>query len=193
MPGSGTIDPMDDAMVPEGAAHLHTDRLVLRRWRVADAAVLRRLWEERDARVPPHRRIGVDGRPTVEDLADWIRQDDLSASGGLLAVVRRRSGDVIGYCGLIANVHGQDGEPELAYEFLRAEWGRGYATEAARAVIEWARSMGYLRLWATVRDWNIASRHVMSKSGFTETSRVERDAVHGDSIFYVTELPAGHG
>nr|WP_308465638.1 GNAT family N-acetyltransferase [Glaciibacter superstes] len=46
-------------------------------------------------------------------------------------------------------MHGQDGEPELAYEFLRTVWGQGYATEAAQAVLGWATESGYRRLWAT--------------------------------------------
>jgi RimJ/RimL family protein N-acetyltransferase len=117
-----------------GTVVLETERLLLRRWRISDAALQRELWTERDARVPPHRRIDADGHPTVEDLEDHIRGPEPDASLGLLAAERRDSGDVIGYCGLIPNVHGQDDEPELAYEFLRRIWGHGYATEAARAV-----------------------------------------------------------
>lgn len=104
--------------VPTGEVALETDRLVLRLWRVSDAALQRELWGERDPRVPPHRRIGVDGHPTVGDLEDRIRREAADASDAslrLLAAERRGSGDVIGYCGLIHNVHGQDGEPELAY------------------------------------------------------------------------------
>ena len=175
-------------MVPEGETVLETQRLLLRRWLVSDAAVQRRLWEERDPRVPPQRRISVDGHPTVEDLEDWIRGDDPEARLGLLVAVRKDSREVIGYCGLIANTHGQDDEPELAYELLRKEWGRGLATEAASAAVDWAESLGYTRLWATVRDWNTASRRVMSKLRFDETSRREPDAEHGDSIFYRKDL-----
>jgi ribosomal-protein-alanine N-acetyltransferase len=134
---------MTYAEVPPGTAVLETDRLVLRRWLLSDAAMQRQLWLERDPRVPPHRRISPDGHPSVEDLEDWIREDDPSAPLGLLAAVRKDSGKVVGYCGLIRNSHGQDGEPELAYEFLRDEWGRGLATEAAHAVIGWAESLGY--------------------------------------------------
>jgi RimJ/RimL family protein N-acetyltransferase len=111
-----------------GTVVLETERLLLRRWRISDAALQRELWTERDARVPPHRRIDADGHPTVEDLEDHIRGPEPDASLGLLAAERRDSGDVIGYCGLIPNVHGQDDEPELAYEFLRRIWGHGYAT-----------------------------------------------------------------
>lgn len=182
---------MGNAKRPEGETVLETERLILRRWSVPDAGMQRQLWEERDPRVPPHRRISVDGRPTVQDLQEWIRQDDRNDSPGLLAAERKGSGEVIGYCGLIANTHGQDDEPELAYEFLRSQWGRGLATEAATAVVAWAASLGYTRLWATIRDWNTASRRVMAKLGFVETSRVEPDAEHGDSLFYCKDLQPG--
>jgi ribosomal-protein-alanine N-acetyltransferase len=179
---------MTSPRVPSGTTVLETDRLVLRRWLPADAAMQRQLWMERDARVPPHRRISSDGRPSIEDLEDRIRRDDRSASLGLLAAVRKDSGEAIGYCGLIANVHGQDGEPELAYEFLRKEWGQGLATEAGREIIAWAGSLGYTRLWATVREWNAPSRRVMAKLDFVQTSRVQSDAEHGDSLFYRKDL-----
>jgi RimJ/RimL family protein N-acetyltransferase len=55
-------------------------------------------------------------------------------------------------------------------------------------VVTWAGAAGYGRLWAGVRDWNSASRRVLGKLGFRETGRVERDAVHGDSLLTVREF-----
>jgi len=52
---------------------LETDRLILRRRTVGEAAIYRRLWTERDLRVPTHRRINAEGRPTV-DFADEVRR-----------------------------------------------------------------------------------------------------------------------
>ncbi len=179
---------MNQTPVTAGEVVLETDRLLLRRWRVSDAALQRELWIERDPRVPPHRRIAPDGRPTLKDIEDWVRRGDPDASLRLLAVERRDSGKVIGYCGLISNDHGQDGEPELAYEFLRAAWGQEYATEASLAVIAWAKESNYRRLWATVREWNTASRRVMVKLEFIETARVEPNSIHGDSLFYMRDL-----
>jgi [ribosomal protein S5]-alanine N-acetyltransferase len=161
---------------------LETDRLLLRPWRVAEAVVQRELWLERDPRVPPHRRVDASGRPTVDDLEEWIRSNQ-PTSIGLLAVERKDARDVIGYCGLIDSGRGSDGEPELAFELLRRAWRQGYATEASSAVLDWARSSGYSRLWATVRDWNTASRRVLAKVGFSETDRVERDEVYGNNLF----------
>lgn len=167
---------------------LDTDRLILRRRRVDEAAVYRRLWSERDLRVPPHRKIDAEGRPTVEDIAGQIGADGDKAEPGLLAVVRKATADVIGYCGLVFHGNGSPDEPELAYELLQAARGHGYATEAGRAVVVWAREAGYPRLWATVRDWNVASRRVLEKLGFRETGLVEPDPNYGDSLLTVLRL-----
>jgi RimJ/RimL family protein N-acetyltransferase len=166
---------------------LETGRLLLRPWRLTEAAVLHELWTERDPRVPPHRRIDAEGHPTVTDLEDWIRANQPSSTG-LLAVERKAAGDVIGYCGLIDSGGGPDGELELAFELLRRVWRQGYATEASLAVLDWARSCGYERLWATVWEWNTASRRVLAKVGFTETGRKELDAVHGNNLFTTRRL-----
>jgi ribosomal-protein-alanine N-acetyltransferase len=173
---------MEGGASPGSEVVLETERLLLRPWRVAEAAVQRELWVERDSRVPPHRRIDADGRPTVEELEERIRAHRPS-SVGLLAVERKDTHDVIGYCGLIDSGRGAEGEPELAFELLRRAWGRGYATEASLAVLDWARQSGYQRLWATVREWNTASRRVLHKAGFIETERVEPCQAYGNTLF----------
>lgn len=166
-------------------AVLETARLLLRPWQVAEADVMRELWTERDPRVPPHRRIDAEGHPTIAELEDHIRDDRQSS---LLAIERKDAGDVIGYCGLVDSGQGAEGEPELAFELLRRVWRRGYATEASLAVLDWARTAGHQQLWATVWDWNTASRRVLAKLGFTETGRREVDAVHGTKLFTVIRL-----
>ena len=167
---------------------LETDRLLLRPWRVAEAAIQRELWTERDPRVPPHRRIDEDGNPTLAELEEAIRTNQPSASLGLLALERKNAGGVIGYCELINSGRASDGDPELAFELLRRFWGQGYATEASWAVLDWARSSGYRRLWATVWDWNTPSRRVLTKLGFTETERKEVDEVRGTTLFTTRRL-----
>ncbi len=166
---------------------LETGRLLLRPWRVVEAAVLRELWTERDSRVPPHRRIDAAGRPTLADLEDSIRRSRPS-SIGLLAVERKEAGDIIGYCGLVDSARAPRGEPELAFELLRRVWRQGYATEASLAVVDWARSSGFERLWASVWDWNTASRQVLAKVGFTETDRADVDPVHGINLLATRRL-----
>lgn len=174
--------------VGRNPGRLTTDRLVLRRQQVEDAAVLRQLWTERDPRVPPHRRSDSDGRPTVEDIAERIRTAQENPKNALLTIVRRHEGDVIGYCGLNFDGSGTPEEPELAYELLRRAQGAGYATEAAQAVVTWAAEAGYRRLWAGVRVWNAASRRVLEKLGFVETGEVESDPTYGDSLLTTRTL-----
>lgn len=178
---------MAAGVTPGREVVLETNRLLLRPWRVAEAVIHRELWAERDPRVPPHRRIDADGHPTIAELEEWIRTHPPSSTG-LLAVERKGARDVIGYCGLVDTGRGAEGEPELAFELLRRVWCQGYATEASWAVLDWARSSGYQRLWATVWDWNTASRRVLAKVGFTETERTEVDAVHGTTLFTTRRL-----
>jgi [ribosomal protein S5]-alanine N-acetyltransferase len=167
---------------------VETDRLVLRPSRVGDAAVYRQLWTERDVRVPPHRRINSEGRPTVADIAARIRAERGEPGPGLLTVERKGTADVIGYCGLIIHRNDAPDEPELAYELLRAAHGCGYATEAGRAVVAWADEAGYRRLRAAVWDWNVASRRVLEKLGFRETGPTEPGSAYGSMLLAVREL-----
>lgn len=46
----------------------------------------------------------------------------------------------------------------------------------------------YRRLWATVWDWNTASRRVLAKVGFVETRRKDVDAVYGTTLFAMRRL-----
>lgn len=183
----------DNAPMPPDPTEtmLETASLILRRPAVADADVWHRMWTERDPRVPTHRRIDAEGRPTVEDVAAMIR-DSLDGPGPF-TVQRRIEGDVIGYCGLVRGHEATHGEPELAFELLAAVHGRGYATEASRAVIPWAVYAGHRRLWATVWDWNTPSLRVLEKLGFRDTGRVDGGSEHGRRLVTVWDLPHGNG
>ncbi|WP_122261609.1 GNAT family N-acetyltransferase [Ornithinimicrobium cerasi] len=62
-------------------------------------------------------------------------------------------------------------------------WRVGYATEASVAVMDWARSSGHERLWASVWDRNTASRQVLAKLGFLEAGHRELDPTRGTTLF----------
>ncbi|MBF4463248.1 GNAT family N-acetyltransferase [Rathayibacter sp. VKM Ac-2878] len=112
---------------------LRSERLRLRPSRIADAAFHRRLWEERDERVPAQRRITADGHPTVAEMQMWLRGYEQTPAPGLFVVEQLATAGPVGYCGLVENSVGHPEEPELAFEFLREFRGRGFATEASRA------------------------------------------------------------
>ncbi|MBL1077121.1 GNAT family N-acetyltransferase [Nocardia sp. 2] len=94
-------------------ASLSTPRLRLRRWCPSDAEAYRALWAERDVRAL--RRIDADGRPTVEEVREWLVANPLDADPGLglLPIALRDTGEFIGYCGLIVDRSGRvDPDPE---------------------------------------------------------------------------------
>ncbi len=79
-------------------------------------------------------------------------------------------GDLIGCVGL-----GRDddsGDVQLGYWFGREHWGRGYATEAARAVLRLARTLGHQRIVAKHFTDNPASGRVLAKLGFHPTGEL---------------------
>ena len=72
-------------------------------------------------------------------------------------------------------LHRAGGDVELGYWLTPHAWGRGYATEAGRAVIEAARyTLGHRRLVAGHFTDNPASARVLRKLGFRPTGRVEQ-------------------
>ncbi|WP_327043617.1 GNAT family N-acetyltransferase [Microbispora sp. NBC_01189] len=168
-------------------AELVTERLRLRRWVPSDAEDYRGLWLERGPRAV--RRIDAEGRPTVEEMRGRLLDNPLMADVGLglLPIELRDTGEFIGYCGLTVGQATFD-EPEIAYELARRAHGHGYATEAARAVVEAATRTGRRRLWATVREWNAPSFRVLEKLGFHRSDRVTEDAERGDTIWMTRPL-----
>lgn len=170
-----------------GGGTLRTARLRLRRQLEQDAVVFHQMWTERDERVPAHRQLDAHGHPNMHDIAAHIRGLDQSIPG-LLTVELRETGEVIGYCGVVIDGEQDADEPELAFELLRAVHNRGYATEAGRVVVDWARAAGYRRLKATVWDWNAASRRALDKLGFRESGIVIKQGAHGRSLLTVLEL-----
>ncbi|GAA1940984.1 GNAT family N-acetyltransferase [Agromyces allii] len=173
---------MDRDDAPSTMPVIETERLLLRSWQIADAPFHRQLWAERDPRVPAHRRLTRDGHPSVAELQVWSRKYEQVPAPGLLVVRLKGTETDLGYCGLIENTVGRPEQPELAFEFLREFWNHGYATEAAGAVVDRARALGYRHLASTVRAWNGASLRVLEKLGFESTGEHEDDEVHGNSL-----------
>lgn len=147
--------------------HLETARLQMRPWDESDAEELCALYCE---------RVNLTRTPTVELAREAIAEGlarTKTTGIAALPIRRRHEGDFIGYCGLIIGRATAD-EPEIAYELLKRVHGHGYATEAARAVLDAAIATGRKRLWSTVRTWNTPSFRVLEKLGF------ERDHVSAD-------------
>ncbi|MFK4003745.1 GNAT family N-acetyltransferase [Qipengyuania sp. NPDC077563] len=91
-----------------------------------------------------------------------------------------------------------DGGVELGYWIARPYWGRGYATEAARGVLEVARLLGYERVQAGHFVDNPASGKVLRKLGFRPTGKtVKRHSCgrgeEAECVTYLLDLAADDG
>jgi ribosomal-protein-alanine N-acetyltransferase len=68
---------------------------------------------------------------------------------------------------------------EVGYGMGRAHWGKGYMTEAVRALIAWALGQTEIyRVWAICDVDNIASRRVMEKAGMQQEGILRREIIH---------------
>ncbi|WP_137989194.1 GNAT family N-acetyltransferase [Streptomyces vilmorinianum] len=158
--------------------HLETERLILRPWAESDAEEFCDLLAERGKGKPPVERIR-------SSIAEFLAATETTGIA-LLPVQRREEGDFIGYCGLIIGRTTLE-EPEIAYELFQRAHGRGYATEAAAAVLDAAIATGRERLWSTVGTWNTPSLRVLEKLGF-ERDRVSMEE-NGEVAWLTRSLP----
>ena len=111
-------------------------------------------------------RSAAECRLRVEELIEHQRRHGF----GKWTVVERATGETIGYCGIELYEGGPD--VEVGFSFARSAWGRGYATEAARAWLEhgFAR-LGFERVLALVDPANVASIRVLDKLGLAPVGR----------------------
>lgn len=142
---------------------LETERLVLRAPRFADANTIATLVNDR--------RIAENTLriPHPYELAD--AQSFITAANAsddeIVFLMTTHGGTVIGGCGI---AQFGEGPPEIGYWLGVPFWGQGYATEAARAVINHAfADLGYEVLLGGARVSNPASRRVLEKCGFQWT------------------------
>jgi ribosomal-protein-alanine N-acetyltransferase len=123
----------------------------------------------------PEVRRYVGGRPRTREEADRkfreVYLKPVRNRMGMWATVFKPEGRYIGYCGVYPHFgdHGPiPGEGTLAYYLARPYWGRGLATEAARAFVEFAfRELALSRIVTAGETGNDASKHILEKLGFT--------------------------
>jgi RimJ/RimL family protein N-acetyltransferase len=96
---------------------------------------------------------------------------------GLFAVCLKADGRLIGDCGLeLMELSGQQ-VAELGYDFRSDHWNHGYATEAARAVRDFAfRTLLLPRLISLIQLGNPASERVAQKTGLKRVEQIERNS-----------------
>jgi RimJ/RimL family protein N-acetyltransferase len=170
-----------------GKQILETERLVLREFDEGDVAAFYVLGT--DPAIIRYTGDPPGGMTSLEDALEVLRSRplaDYSKYGyGRWACVDKASGVVIGFAGLkyLTDLD----EVDIGFRLLPAYWGQGLATEASRAVVEYARKHFHLdEIIGLVDLANVASARVLDKVGFTRLGMMQ---YHGDDVVrYVLRL-----
>jgi RimJ/RimL family protein N-acetyltransferase len=145
---------------------LETERLILRRFTMADAQLLEQLDSDPDVM-----RYINGGTPSTEDevldyLKWWLTYHDRGPVYGFYAAIEKATGEFVGWFHFRPGEGAGPLEPELGYRLVQRAWGRGLASEGSRALVEFAfKDLAVERVYATTMAINVASRRVMEKAG----------------------------
>ena len=157
---------------------LQTERLILRRFREADL-------EPWLAHLnTPEVRARLGGVLSAKEMAEkFARQKDAwsEETGGWLAIERKSDGEFLGYCGFgpITTEAAPDdlrGKTEIGWTLRQDCWGQGYATEAARAMLDMAFSrFGLPVVCSQTSEANRGSWRVMERLGMKRRADLDYD------------------
>lgn len=179
---------------------LTTERLRLRRPKVEDASAVAALLTDPEVmrflggRIVPMEHVG-------DVMEKWLERWERNGMGPFV-IERRDDGRFLGRAGILVwdardwrhatlAEAGRHAQPELGWALVRAAWGNGYATEAARAVRDWARAERDVdSLISLIAPDNLASQRVAERLGASPAKTVQLfDS--GDAVVWVHPAPAG--
>ena len=152
---------------------LETERLLLRPLTVEDAYSAYENWTS-DADVA--RFMRWERHKEIAETRAWLKSEELLVDGDAVynwGMVEKESGRLIGSVGIVWNE--EEGMYELGYNVMKACWGKGYATEAARRVVQFGmEELKQKCFFCCHAKENPASGRVLEKLGF----RYRNDGVY---------------
>jgi [ribosomal protein S5]-alanine N-acetyltransferase len=160
-------------------------RCTVRPWRTGDEGSLAR--HANNANVSGNLKDRFPFPYTAADAMAWVAHASAQAPPTSFAIVV--DGEAVGGIGVDVGTDVFHRSAEIGYWLGEPFWGRGIATEALRAVTEYAwATFDIIRLEAGVFDWNPASARVLEKAGYTLEGRMRRGIVKrgrtGDRLIY---------
>ena len=171
---------------------LETDRLALREMTDGDFPALCRMLQDGEV------MYAYEHAFSDQEAWDWLRrqQERYRTDGfGLWAAVRPDTGELIGQCGLTMQPTPLGDVMEVGYLFRRDCWHQGYATECARACMNygfWALDAD--AVYSIIRDNNAPSRAVAVRNGMQVMGQFTKHyyGVDMPHLIYCARRPAPH-
>ncbi len=149
---------------------LETERMVLRRFTMDDVDAVLALDSD-----PAVRTFVEDGEPVTRDevtitIEHWLRYYERSDVFGFWAAIDKSTNEFLGWFHFRPREGTPQDEPELGYRLVSSAWGKGYATEGSRALIDKGfGSPAVSRVVAETLAAHTASRRVMERAGLRHT------------------------
>jgi [ribosomal protein S5]-alanine N-acetyltransferase len=141
---------------------LETNRLILRQFELTDAQAMFDLNVDEEV----IKYTGDVAFESIEKAKEFLKSySHYQQYGyGRWAVILKANGDFAGWCGL-KYAPGKD-EVDLGFRFFRKHWNNGYATEAAKACIDYGfNKLSLAKIVGRVMNSNLASIRVLEKTG----------------------------
>lgn len=168
--------------------YIETQRLILRDWEESDFPIFTKINSD-----PKVMEFFLKVLNEEESLAFVFRiQQEFQESGfGLYAVERKEDHCFIGYTGLHHFSFNTDFAPgiEIGWRLAHAYWGNGYAPEAAKACLQYARTkLGIKDIYSFTSTRNLRSERVMQKIGMQYIKDFGHPSLPPNHPFYLHKL-----
>ncbi|SDJ38103.1 GNAT family N-acetyltransferase [Salimicrobium halophilum] len=156
--------------------YIETDRLVLRDWTEDDLEAFKDM--NKDPKVMEY----FPSTLTEQETEKFYRriQDELAIEGyGLFAVETKQDRAFVGYIGLHEATFEADFTPcvEVGFRLRKEAWDYGYATEGAKACIDYGHELGIENIYSFTAAVNERSRRVMEKAGMQFVKQFDHPAL----------------
>lgn len=165
---------------------IETERLILRPLKIEDAEAIFESWGS-DPEVARFMRWNL--HKNIEETKEWLVSEEAAEMGDTVfnwGFVLKENKRLIGCGGLIYSQKHQ--MYEIGYNLARDCWGKGFATEAAKRIVEFAKDeLKTKQLFATHAIDNVASEKIIKKIGFTYMNEGTYTSFDGSRVFQSKE------
>lgn len=166
---------------------LETKRLLLKPTEQSDFDNLLALRSDPD--VMKYAEKGIQTKNDIQHFLDITIPFQKKYGYDLCSIFEKSTGDFVGQAGLFHTTNTDEpSDVEIGFSLHKKYWGKGYATELVRALIQWGfKHLSVKRLVAFTRPENQASHYVLKKSGLISVG-ISSDGLCKYEIYSVKDI-----